>query len=39
MARLSMSAEAEKHMDGEIQSFVELCECEIQDITIVDGFF
>jgi hypothetical protein len=26
-------------MDGEMQSFVQLCECEIRDLTTIDCFF
>jgi hypothetical protein len=38
-ARLSMPAEAEKHMDGKMQSVVLLCECEMHDLTIFVCFF
>jgi hypothetical protein len=34
----SMPAEAEKHMDSEMQCSVYLCECEIWYLTIVDCF-
>jgi hypothetical protein len=35
----SMPAEAEKHMDGEMQCFVYLCEYEIRYLTTIDCFF
>jgi hypothetical protein len=37
--RLSMTAEAEKHMNGEMQYVVLLCECEICDHTTIVCFF
>jgi hypothetical protein len=38
MARLSMPTDVEKHMDGEMQPIVLLCECMIRDITIIVCF-
>jgi hypothetical protein len=39
MTRMSMSVEAEKHMDSEMQYVVLLCECEMRDLTIIGCFF
>jgi hypothetical protein len=37
--RFSMPAEAEKHMNGELQYVVLLDECEIRDLTTIVCFF
>jgi hypothetical protein len=38
MAEPSKPVEAEKHIDGEMQCFVYLCECEIRYLTTSDYF-